>query len=60
MGYTNVDGSGGIKRHSSSYVLISGVREDADDIPSGSYDGKYLKDYKYDDSAGDLDEFNGI
>ena len=72
-GYANTNGTGGIKRMISSYVLRKMVNRDtlpnsttalapADDGPpvSGTYPlGDYLQDYIYDTGYGDLDQHNG-
>lgn len=72
-GYANPNGSGGIKRMRSSYVLRTNM-VNRDTLPDGtvlapanygpavgvSYPlGMYIEDYKYDTNYGDLDEHNG-
>jgi hypothetical protein len=72
-GYANSNGTGGIKRMASSYVLRKMVNRDtlpdstsalpiADDGPavSPTYPlGNFLQDYVYSPGYGDLDEHNG-
>jgi hypothetical protein len=59
--FTNVNGTGEIRRMRSSYRLKSGARTaiGSESIPLGNYDGKYIEDYEYVTNLGDLDEFNG-
>jgi len=52
---------GGMIKLSSSYQLKSGDRPgNGVTEPCGEYNGKYTNDYEYVESAGDLDECNGI
>ena len=49
------DPSKGIKQLRSGWRLKSGTRPDG---PGGRYDGSFVNDWQYDDSAGDLNESN--
>ena len=55
-GYKNLNGTGGIKRMVSSYIL----NKEPNPLlrPQTKPDGYFIKDYIY-DGSGDLDEFNG-
>ncbi|WP_206705330.1 YHYH protein [Marinomonas colpomeniae] len=61
------DDEGVIRKAKSSYVLKEndGKRTDITFAgkkysPGGSYDGKFVDDYEYDKTSGDLDECNGM
>lgn len=55
-GYANPLKSGSVKALKSSYGLKSGSRNGG---PGGSYDGRFVQDFKYYEGKGDLDECNG-
>jgi len=58
-GYTNVDGSGGIKRIESSYQLRS-ITNRVNGPSLNQYPlGAYIEDFEYIVGLGDLDEYNG-
>ena len=60
--YANADGTGGIKRMTSSYVLTtqSGANRTNGPTASGTYPaGCFIEDYTYQASSGDLDQRNG-
>ena len=58
-GYTNVDGSGGIKRIESSYQLRS-ITNRVNGPSLNQYPlGAYIEDFEYIIGLGDLDEYNG-
>tara|TARA_B100001250_G_scaffold295229_1_gene256804 strand:+ start:2784 stop:3866 length:1083 start_codon:yes stop_codon:yes gene_type:complete len=58
-GYTNVDGSGGIKRIESSYQLRS-ITNRVNGPSFNQYPlGAYIEDFEYMVGLGDLDEYNG-
>lgn len=58
---TYFNDSGTIRKATSSYQLKSGARVAISGVnPGGTYDGTYRDDYEYIDSAGDLDECNGM
>jgi hypothetical protein len=72
FGYTNPDGSGGIKRMISSYRLRNLTQRtslpDGTQLSASEYGpdvsaqyplGYYVEDYEYVDSSGDLDQYNG-
>jgi hypothetical protein len=55
------DNNGGLVQLSSSYQLKIGERPgDGITEPCGPYNGRYTNDYEYVETAGDLDECNGI
>jgi hypothetical protein len=59
-GYANTDGSGGIKRIKSSYVLSTATtRTNGPPVNTTYPAGCYLEDYIYTASSGDLDLRNG-
>ncbi len=71
-GYANTDGTGGIKRMVSSYKLRNITKrtslpdgtqlspsEYGPDVSSQYPLGYFIEDYKYVDSSGDLDKYNG-
>jgi hypothetical protein len=70
-GFTNVDGTGAIKRMRSGYrtrnITDRTTLPDGTVLTSGQYGpalttyplGAYIEDYEYSDSFGDLDEHNG-
>lgn len=59
-GYTNVDGTGAIKRMESSFVLsVGGTRTSGPPVNSTYPRGSMCEDYVYTQGAGDLDEHNG-
>jgi hypothetical protein len=58
--YANADGSGGIKRMKSSYVLSTATTRLNGPAVSATYPaGCYLEDYSYSAASGDLDLHNG-
>jgi hypothetical protein len=58
--YVNTDGSGGIKRMKSSYVLSTATTRSNGPVVSASYPaGCFMEDYSYTASSGDLDQRNG-
>ena len=55
------DGIGGLALLTPSYRLKEGLRPgDGVNVPCGSYNGKYTRDYEYVEGLGDLDACNGI
>jgi hypothetical protein len=58
-GFTNADGTGGVKVMKSSYRLKQGDRPTPPQGPSGKYDGRYIQDYEFVQGLGDLDQCNG-
>ena len=59
-GYTNVNGTGAIKRMASSYVLSSAsTRASGPPVNSNYPLGSMCEDYVFTQGAGDLDEHNG-
>jgi hypothetical protein len=59
-GYTNVNGTGAIKRMRSSFVLNTGTTRANGPAVSSSYPlGCFIEDYTYVAGSGDLDNHNG-
>ena len=54
-----VDPESDILEMRSSYVLKTGARSSDNDGPGGTYDGTFIRDYRYDRSVNELDECNG-
>ncbi|PPK92527.1 ribonuclease BN (tRNA processing enzyme) [Nonlabens xylanidelens] len=61
MGYADpMDANSGVIQLKSSYILKRGERPgDGISAPNGTYSGKYVRDYEYQNDYGDLDECNG-
>ena len=60
FGYTNSNGTGGIKRMVSSYVLSSNsTRTNGPPVNATYPAGCFCEDYVYSSGAGDLDPYNG-
>jgi len=60
FGYANADGTGGIKRITSSYVVSTATTRANGPAVSTSYPaGCFLEDWIYTPGAGDLDSLNG-
>ncbi len=58
--YTNVNGTGAIKRMKSSYVLSTATTRNNGPAVSTTYPaGCYIEDYSYSANSGDLDAHNG-
>ncbi len=58
-GYTNADGTGGIKRMTSSYVLTTATTRAGGPTMSAYAAGSFCEDFVYTSGAGDLDVHNG-
>lgn len=58
-GYANTDGTGGIKRMASSYVLTTATTRLYGPPMSSYAAGTFVEDYVYTAGAGDLDAHNG-
>jgi hypothetical protein len=58
-GYTNTDGTGAIKRMTSSYVLTTATTRAAGPTMAQYAAGSFCEDYVYTNGAGDLDAYNG-
>jgi hypothetical protein len=59
-GYTNADGTGGIKRMETSYAVSGATTRTNGPAMGGQYiDGCFIEDWKYTAGSGDLDEHNG-
>jgi ribonuclease BN (tRNA processing enzyme) len=61
MGYANpMDANSGVIQLKSSYGLKQGERPgDGVAAPNGTYSGKYVRDYEFQQDSGDLDACNG-
>jgi trimeric autotransporter adhesin len=58
-GYANTDGTGGIKRMSSSYALTTATTRLYGPTMSAYVAGTFVEDYVYTSGSGDLDAHNG-